>query len=949
MPKTKAKAEAKEAPTPAVEKQPETPEKAGGPRPAATIASSALPPPNGAPPAGRAADLMTAPEQGAGAAGRARMMREMQQSVGNARLSRLVGSPIQSKLTVGAPNDVYEQEADRVANRVMRMPEPRPAQANSMARQSEAAGRTGLCPECEKELQCRVDEERAASSGPASLQRAISKVQLCPDCARTLRRQLDEAQPETAADSAAGLMISPVSTEESVQRQPAEEEMEAMTEAEETGPVQSRADSAISRQPEAARAGSNGQTPEVDSDTESYLNTSSGGGQPLSESSRAFMEPRFGQDFSGVRVHTDSRAANAAKGLNAQAFTRGQDIYFGEGQYGPGSDDGKKLLAHELTHVEQQKKTETNPHAKMQISKIGGERVQGGFWGSVWGGIKSAGSAVGGAAKWAGGKVWSGAKWVGGQVANIGKNAWKCAKATGRSIANIVTLDVTSIYDLIGIRKPTEGDSSALETIMTVLQHPCLMMIPGYSQLIGVVKKLKGVGKFLSGAWRIIKNPGLVVDAIKESLGGFINKIPQKAHAITQKAITFSEPSQEHLKGIWRHLQPKLEYLTNNWWEVIKEAGKEMLYPWRYSGKDLSAIGDGIVSAADNIWHWTPKFSKALDDLLKVWRAVNSLVGRWYGWIFIASVLIGAIIGSIFGGGVGAIPGAVAGAKFALAVGKVLVASTIAAETASILKAGYDLVQSNKQSDEQDEEDYEQIANSGLSLAIIGIMAALGALAVRFARGLIARVRGLFKKKPRTKGQKLEALKAERAEKARIKEIEEGIKQLDDDITKGRKSLPKDQLDWLKADSTGRRKELAFDKDIGNYRVNEAKAALRAERQGSLPRPVRRATSPGDDFIDGAGKVWDHKAIDPSLSVKEAVREIVRRASGGENILADLSSMTSSKATAVRVSAMTALVRSTGAGKVAFVPAGPSAPGVVGGVAGERVAEGAEENMEKER
>jgi len=77
-------------------------------------------------------------------------------------------------------------------------------------------------------------------------------------------------------------------------------------------------------------------------------------GQPLDTGTRAFMEPRFGYDFSGVRVHSDSRAAESARSVNALAYTVGRDVVFGAGQYAPGTIAGKKLLAHELTHVVQQ-------------------------------------------------------------------------------------------------------------------------------------------------------------------------------------------------------------------------------------------------------------------------------------------------------------------------------------------------------------------------------------------------------------------------------------------------------------------------------------------------------------------------------------------------------------------------------------------------------------------
>ncbi|NOY64216.1 MAG: DUF4157 domain-containing protein, partial [Nitrospirae bacterium] len=84
------------------------------------------------------------------------------------------------------------------------------------------------------------------------------------------------------------------------------------------------------------------------------LHSLKGGGQPLSSSTRAFFEPRFGVDFSHVRVHTDSTAARLSRQLNAEAFTYGRDIFFNSGRYNPSTTTGKRLLAHELTHVVQQ-------------------------------------------------------------------------------------------------------------------------------------------------------------------------------------------------------------------------------------------------------------------------------------------------------------------------------------------------------------------------------------------------------------------------------------------------------------------------------------------------------------------------------------------------------------------------------------------------------------------
>ncbi len=78
-----------------------------------------------------------------------------------------------------------------------------------------------------------------------------------------------------------------------------------------------------------------------------------GAGRPLDQATRRFFEPRFGADFSQVRLHTDRRAAESARAVNALAYTLGRDIAFGSGQYAPESERGKRLLAHELAHVTQ--------------------------------------------------------------------------------------------------------------------------------------------------------------------------------------------------------------------------------------------------------------------------------------------------------------------------------------------------------------------------------------------------------------------------------------------------------------------------------------------------------------------------------------------------------------------------------------------------------------------
>ncbi|MCI0401522.1 MAG: DUF4157 domain-containing protein [Gammaproteobacteria bacterium] len=174
---------------------------------------------------------------------------------------------IQTKLKIGEPNDEFEQEADRVADAVVHMPEPQaPARATGVQRGvGERVQR--LCPECEEELG----------------------------------------------------------------RQPIEEEEEEELQAK-----------AIP-----------GHSPEVTPDLGSAISALKGGGHPLPRSLRSFFEPRFGYDFSAVRVHADAKAGESARAVNALAYTVGDDIVFGAGRYTPGTLEGIRLLAHELAHVVQ--------------------------------------------------------------------------------------------------------------------------------------------------------------------------------------------------------------------------------------------------------------------------------------------------------------------------------------------------------------------------------------------------------------------------------------------------------------------------------------------------------------------------------------------------------------------------------------------------------------------
>ena len=114
------------------------------------------------------------------------------------------------------------------------------------------------------------------------------------------------------------------------------------------------------------------------------------GGAPLPQPVCKFMEPRFGADFSSVRVHAGPDAAHLSNQLNAHAFTIGRDIYFNEGQFRPETDAGRELIAHELTHTIQQGGAIQRAAAEAPVAERSGESVQR----SIWDDIKSGAAGV---------------------------------------------------------------------------------------------------------------------------------------------------------------------------------------------------------------------------------------------------------------------------------------------------------------------------------------------------------------------------------------------------------------------------------------------------------------------------------------------------------------------------------------------------------------------------
>lgn len=265
-------------------------------------------------------------------AGQVQRMIRRQQAVGNARLGRMGEAPlrVQPKLMVAPANDRYEQEADRTADRVMRMPDK------------------PCCPACARGAACAEHSKTEEVGFPLRRQPSQGEEQLhwqADDTADLQRQPAEDEQTLQRQVEDAETLQRQHNNEETLQRQPTEDEPTIARQPEDETALATKA---IHRMPAGNAAGM-----EVPPELEPKVRRLQQGGEPLPKDVRAKFEPKFGADFSNVRIHRDAAAAETASALKAKAYTSGEHISFAAGQYAPGTSAGDRLMAHELTHVGQ--------------------------------------------------------------------------------------------------------------------------------------------------------------------------------------------------------------------------------------------------------------------------------------------------------------------------------------------------------------------------------------------------------------------------------------------------------------------------------------------------------------------------------------------------------------------------------------------------------------------
>ncbi|MBS1596996.1 MAG: DUF4157 domain-containing protein [Bacteroidetes bacterium] len=395
---------------------------------------------------------------------------------------------IQTKLTVGAPDDPYERQADSMADKVVQ----RSTEKNfDTARNSSASFLQLKCASCEEEERLQKKDEEDSGS-------AMDKL---------LRKPIFDSNAE------------PDEEEKKLQRKCKSCDEEEKLQKKSDGSAQTA-------------------SPHI----ESSLQSSKGSGSALPNDTRHEMESSFGTDFSGVRIHNDGIAADMNRDLHAQAFTHGSDIYFNAGNYDTDSNAGKHLLAHELTHVVQQNGSDiqkqpqpANDYLKTNQSRI--QRLDVPFTGGEYEfdiSISGAETAVG----LAGEKVKEGAvwvkdravdafKWIFDKIMGLLNSGYEWLKDKFKEIENFASTVLDKIKSTLknalgNITNPLELVTGAMKNMDAgILKTAWNALTSGANLLWQIVKgTINGLMDIASGIWNAVSG---FVDTLFDTVEGLMD------------------------------------------------------------------------------------------------------------------------------------------------------------------------------------------------------------------------------------------------------------------------------------------------------------------------------------------------------------------------------------------------------------------------------------------
>lgn len=623
---------------------------------------------------------------------------------------------VQAKLNIGKSNDKYEVEADKAADQIISKtsknnPENFFSPSTIVQHKSE---------EVQKKEESRPQKSIAESLSPVVQLKEERETALAEKTTvkETVQHKKEITPAEVNKSSENSFFSKPV-----VQQKKSEEEIQAKEEEE----IQTKED-----EKELQMSAATDANPADDSNLERHLNSSRGGGSPLSQNTRNEMESGFGADFSSIKIHNDAKAVQMNKQLGSQAFASGNDIYFNEGKYNPDSTTGKHLLAHELTHTIQQGASKNIQTKKFPTLNYIGQNF----------GILQKSSSE--------------------HQENI-DNFYRTGDASVIQQFNPFDLadSLTDLSQYLNITLP-EGPIEALELLISTMENDNVRMvfsiIPGY---YGALLALKSALQVIKAIEYILENKEKIIQEIMSYMEGKLDEVQGIVRGKLEEVMGVLD--DRHFSIIWNvHMLPMLVHLKDNWQETITNTLWEQIWPFGGLtsvldpepvglGKNLAAIWTHISGAFTNLKN--VELSSALDDILMIGKELTALANRFYGWVAIYIIASETIIGA---GGIGAITGGTgtlagaavgfgAGVASAGSVGMVLLGATLAFDLAIILKSivslnDVDSMLVNEDKMRENNIYYGRIAQSTISTAILLAFLGLAYIAGEIASAIVARI-----------------------------------------------------------------------------------------------------------------------------------------------------------------------------------------------------------------
>lgn len=329
-------------------------------------------------------------------------------------------------------------------------------------------------------------------------------------------------------------------------------------------------------------------------------------GTPLDLVTRGFMESRFGHDFSDVRVHTDSRAAQSADALAANAYTTGRDIYFAAGKYIPQSKEGQHLLAHELTHTVQQE----DPESRIAASGKEGAIVGSADDPSETEAEQAADAVVNGA-----------------PISKIGTE-------TSSSVRRDLKSTSTAVWDATG-RRVVRGVEGLVEDTVGAVSGWLERHAPGLMAFVRAdpIEVLKEkIGHALEGTlgsfFSRIQRDGLFT--VLSSLAG------KGMEALASLVQNVTAHPCDTLRKIVTGLIDFQKWLNSESWALLKKGASLVGSLFSYLWNDLALpLWDAVRKFAGSVWAWTEARAKEFWDwiaplrrgIATVWNKVKQLIG----------------------------------------------------------------------------------------------------------------------------------------------------------------------------------------------------------------------------------------------------------------------------------------------------------------------------------